>query len=251
MEADKLSGPKASLKGSIVARLAQLRNVAHAPDSQTNAYCRIAIKCTPASSDPDSPDNFANCKVERIHADGKVLYNGIRYCSLSEAAFGALMETYIPNFKVIEGETFQISIGNGRSVDFMINSCLIEYHQPRLHPEHGKTGDYESKEDYQVFEREIRRAGNNSWKKQRLIDETSKKLAANYYAKRIMKVRENPEFKDTELIVAASREEFYQKVILRFCEGHHPGLGEFITKFWWWVNTIAEQNGLPLVKKAA
>ena len=219
-----------------------------APGSHEGRYCRISIN--PVSS-VDDPRSFCPYpQIDRIYADSKVHHNGVGYCSLSEAAFGAILELLIPGFKIVEGVTFQVPIGEGRSVDFFINGALVEYHQPRLHPERGKIGDFQNRDDYMFFLRSLKRSGGNTWRKQKLIDETRNELASNYYHKRRELIDRNTELRNTELIVATSREDFYRKIILRFVAENPPSLGDFIARFWWWVNIIARQNGLPPLNKA-
>ncbi len=219
--------------------------VAHSP--QDGRYCRIAIN--QSSSFDDKRTYCPYPQIDRIYADSKVFFNGIGFCSLSEAALSALLEVFVPGFKTIEGITFQVPLGEGRSIDFYVNGVVIEYHQPRLHPEKGKNGDYPDREDYAAFIHDLKRAGGNSWKRQKVIETTRLMLYECYYSKRRVLLDNNPSFTDAELIVATSREDFYRKVILRFVEDEPPSLGEFIARFWWWVNLIARQNGLPPLAK--
>lgn len=189
-----------------------------------------------ASSEPSPPRTIS--------------YNGTRYCSLSEAALGVLLEQFLPGFKVIEAKTFQIPIGNGRCVDFLINGVLVEYHALRLSREHGRYGDFACQKEYRRYLKHFRRVRNNPRQRFQLYKATCRRLAARYTKLRRAWIERSPMHSGRELIVATSREEFYEKVIVRFGGPNIPSRGEFLALFWWWVNMLAHQNGLPSLRKS-
>lgn len=161
-----------------------------------------------------------------------------------------LLEQFVAGFKVKEGRTFQVQIGKGRSVDFLINGVLVEYHAMRLVPERGKYGDFPCRREYFEYTRRLSKLGTNRYQRNRLYQSTCQRLAGNYYQRRNAMVQQSARFRGHELIVAATREEFYQKVMRRFAGPKIPSLRAFLGLFWWWVNIIARQNGLPTVKKS-
>jgi len=208
---------------------------------QDGAYCRVDFQSNLCDKRVcEFP--ISNRAQYRIFADSKIYFQGIGYCSLSEAALAACLELYVPGFKPIEGETYQIPIGNGRTVDFCLNDVLIEYHEPVLKALPHKLGDFGSMENYVSFLRELRKAGHDKYRKPKTLSAWRERLADNYYCKRREMLNASHEFQDTELIVAHCREDFYQKVILRFAPAPMPSLVEFEEKFWWWVQLIAKRN---------
>lgn len=209
----------------------------HTPRSGT--YCRW----TPFRSRAHQIIHSLNANP--VFARRQIHYNGVWYCSLSEAAFGALLERFISDFKVVEGLTFQVPMGNGRSVDFQIDGVLIEYHQVRLAPKRGTYGDFRSWREYAQYAKTARHLIRHKQRWQTFAKQVQEKLALNYYQRRKQMIAENPFYRSAELIVATSREDFYRKVILRFAPEKAPGLDEFLAMFWWWVNIIAKENGLP------
>lgn len=199
----------------------------------------------PYPPDASSSSNNAvsdNSIDEQIFVDPKIQYRGIGYCSLSEAAFAVLLEYYIPGFEIVPYRTFQIPLGFGRSADFLINDVIVEYHQPRLVPSRGKRGDYETKEEVQEYLRRASKFQRNSRKRKMLDRMTRERLRANYELRRLAQLQEHPHHREKELIVACSREEFYEKVICRFSIIETPPMDIFLIQFWKLVSHIADQN---------
>lgn len=52
----------------------------------------------------------------------------LSFGSRSEMALAILFRNYIPKWEAIQGETYQIPLGNHRYADFRINDTLFEYH---------------------------------------------------------------------------------------------------------------------------
>ena len=183
--------------------------------------------------------------IQRVFAKASIFFNGIGYCSLSEAVCGTLLELFVPGFAVREGETFQIPAGaNGGSIDFRFGDILIEFHGLRFHPEGRKFGDFENRWEYADFARELRRAKNNPWQRRRVLAAARHKLTQNYYQRRRKLVDATPALRACELIVATSCDDFYELVIHRFNPLFCPTRGEFREIFNSLVKVVAMQNRL-------
>ncbi len=152
------------------------------------------------------------------------------------------MEDFISGFRLVEGETFQIPMGSGRSVDFYVRGVLIEYHHLRLKVERKRYGDFRSREEYLAYSKELRRVRHNRPRREKLIKKTREKLSNNYFEKRRRIIDEHPIYSGTELIVASSLEDFYEQVILRFAEPRCPSLDHFRELFQERVRTISEEG---------
>ncbi len=169
-------------------------------------------------------------------------YQGVGYSSLSEAACGALLELYIPGFRVVEGETYQIPIGKGRSVDFLIDGVLFEYHPPRLIAERRGCGDFPNHRAYEQFRRTFNRVRYDKRRRETLLAATVAELGEHYYHRRRAMLDEHPIYKDCELVVATGIQEFYQRVIQRFGLESSVSPEHFSTLFYAFVKTVARQN---------
>jgi hypothetical protein len=132
-------------------------------------------------------------------------FAGQFYCSRSEVACAALMQRYL-GFKPRDGVSIQVPLGKNRfgaerHADFMIRGCLLEYHPSQ-----------EPKEP--IYWRML--ANTPVGSRQEFRRAWNQKAEIEYEAKRKAIIAENPALRGTELIVAKSPEEFYEKVILRF-----------------------------------
>ena len=181
-------------------------------------------------------------------AKPRFYYQNIGYCSLSEAACGVLMEQFISGFRLVNGETFQIPMGGGRSVDFFVRGVLVEYHHLRLKVERKRFGDFGSREEYLEYSRELRRVRHNRHRREKLIKRTREKLSLNYFEKRRRIIDDHPIYGGTELVVASSLEDFYDQVILRFSEPRCPSLDHFRELFQSKVRLISEEGNFRFRK---
>ncbi len=150
---------------------------------------------------------------------GRILYNNQLYFSRCEAACGALMERFIPGFRVREGETFQVPIGvdrfgHMRHVDFLVKDVLIEYHQPRFWRSKRRHGDFDSPEQFRQYRRDLLALPEDQ--RETFRELTKKKLALQYTAKRESQIALSLEHSGRELVVATDARDFYHKVIVRF-----------------------------------
>lgn len=138
------------------------------------------------------------------------------------------MEQFIPGFKVIPGETFQVAIGGGRSVDFFASGIFIEFHP--LRAAKGK--------------RRKPRIGYNAGRQNRHFCKYNM-LACRYFERRRAALDSSERLRNAELIVANTREEFYLLVIRRFAGNAAPSIEKFLFLFWRAVDLVARLNGLP------
>jgi hypothetical protein len=143
-------------------------------------------------------------------------YGGVNYGSISEAALGILLEVLIPGFSVKEGHTFQLPLGQGRSVDFLIENTLVEFHFPRSYSRGKDIGDFKDHKERRTFLKSLSRVGRNRHQRKKLLRATHELLIRNYTAKRRRQIDMSVYGPHTELIVASTPEEFYWKVICRF-----------------------------------
>lgn len=134
-------------------------------------------------------------------------YAGQYFCSRSEAACAALMQKYI-DYKIKDGFNFQVCIGENHRgaklfVDYVVRNVVFEYHpiQKPKDPQYWRL-----LQKYPAGERDkFRDAWNNN-------------EAQDYYDKRRAQLNANPKFKDMELVVARSPEEFFEKILMRFMQ---------------------------------
>jgi len=153
-----------------------------------------------------------------------------------------LLEYFIPGFDVVLGKSFQVPIGEGRSVDFCINGVMIEYHQIRFFPSRGKCGDFKSEDEYREYRRLQQRVRGNPAKRELLEKIIHQRLSANYFERRRALLDQSAYFSHCELIVATSREEFFDLVIRRFALVALPARSQFTAMFWQMVKAVAAAN---------
>jgi len=169
-------------------------------------------------------------------APGNFILDGNRFCSRSEAACGRMLEKYVPNFRIVEGESFQIPIGVShkghiRTVDFKIGNTLIEYHPPRLWHTKSSIGDFKDRDEVDEYRQVMRSKKFTREDKRAYKGVMEKRLSENYREKRGAQLKEGRLYREAELTVAASPEEFYDRVIKRFARGTAPSKEQFLTEF--------------------
>lgn len=177
-----------------------------------------------------------------MQSQATVFFNGIGFCSISEAVCATMLELYVPGYQIVIGQTFQIDVGAGRTVDFMINGVLCEYHGVRLVPDRRRYGDFRDRHEYHAYARELHRLGGNGYRRRRHIEETKAKLAQHYFERRRQILDDHPEYAERELIVATSTDEFYERVVMRFNPKFCPTRPDFHESFAGFAAVIARQN---------
>lgn len=222
---------------------------ANIPDTRRKLFCisrydnvtsgsqvqpTLVAVSSPASSGTPQP----------VFASGSIFYNKVAYCSLSEAVCGALLEIFVANFKIRIGETFQIPIGNGSSVDFLVHGLLVEFHGVRFQAEKGRYGDFNSRQEYLTYHRRIRQLRGNRYKRKQLEALTREQLVQNYFQRRRRLVDQHPEHCQRELVVVSCCDDFYDKVIRRFNRSFCPSRAEFRQIFYALVKVVARENSV-------
>lgn len=161
-------------------------------------------------------------------------FHGVRYASLSEAACAAMLEQYVPGFEAKVLETYEVPVydaqaGVTRTIDFKIGDTFIEFHPPRFWRQGKRYGDFESADEYFAYRKALKKQKRPEDKRM-FRREIQRQLTARYYKKRRAILDGDERFRDKELIVATSPEEFYSKVMKRFGKDL-PSKKEFISTF--------------------
>ena len=159
--------------------------------------------------------------------------DGIEYASLSERACVELMEKYISWFQVKKGKTYEIPIGKGQrqgtlKADFRLGNTLVEFHYPRIF--YGKAlGDFLTLKQKRLCSYALDKA--TGARKGEIRGIINRVLLKQYSAKRNKIINQNPLFRDMDLIVVSTPEEFYQQVIKKFANKPLPSQHRFIKQW--------------------
>lgn len=176
---------------------------------------------------------------------GLIRSEGHLFASLTEAALAVILKTYIPEFRLKEGETFQIPLFGDSKADFKVGGCIVEFHSPRLGTSHGQMGDFTSRKELLNFHHALHNMRGCEEEREDFIAATKKILLACYRDKRSQLI-ERGQQKGKELIVVATRADFYYLVINRFAGANTPSISEFMALYWWLIEKLAVENGLPV-----
>ncbi len=160
--------------------------------------------------------------------------HAVRFCSRSEAICAELLQRFVPHFQLKEGVTFQVGIGkdergNTRTVDFLVDGVLFEYHPVRFFKNKRRCGDFQNTEEYRAYTRTFYSLSNDS--RDFFHSVMKARLAENYFRKRRALLDQHPIFRRMELIVATSPEEFYSLIIRRFGKNYPKTVEKFIALF--------------------
>ncbi len=90
---------------------------------------------------------------EPVLQEHKYQFMGNGYDSLEEAACSVVMQKYIQEFEAKEGETVHVSEDLDGTIDFRVNGSFVEYHPTALCKLANGFGDFDSKEDFEVYKR--------------------------------------------------------------------------------------------------
>jgi hypothetical protein len=158
----------------------------------------------------------------------------VKFCSRSEAICASLLQQFVPHFDVQQGVTFQVPIGADRNgntiaVDFLVDGVLFEYHPVRFFQSRKRFGDFSSREEYRSYAKVFHAL--NADKRAFFHEAMRSRLTLNYYNRRRAILDQHPLFRRTELIVATSPEEFYERVIKRFGKGYPKTVERFLKMF--------------------
>lgn len=158
----------------------------------------------------------------------------VRFCSRSEAICAKILQQFVPHFDVQQGVTFQVPIGEDRNgntiaVDFLVDGVLFEYHPVRFFQSRKRFGDFSSREEYRSYAKVFHSL--KSEKREFFHDAMRSRLTLNYFNRRRSILDQHPLFRRTELIVATTPEEFYERVIKRFGKGYPKTVERFLKLF--------------------
>ena len=205
-----------------------------------------------SGSNSNSPAGTVNSR--RAKRTGKKnherYHHGVRYASASEAACGELMEKYIPNFKVIPLKTFQIPAfdnmnGSVKTIDFRVGDTLVEYHPARMWQLGRSIGEFETRKEYGEFRKELNAAKRESKEAANKVRAKWEKMLTKRYTKRREAlITESPELSKLKLIVAASAEDLYDKVIKPLGK-NIPSKKEFVSEFHTLKREVFDNNQDP------
>lgn len=131
----------------------------------------------------------------------------LSFSSKSEAACGIMLEKYVPNFKLVPGETFQIPIGS-KKIDFQLDGVFIEFHPIQLRHE------FASKKAYEQFKVALGRL--EDWQRSELQEILSEEFQMQYKKGRVNILNCFEETKNAEVIVCYSGSDFVDNVLMRF-----------------------------------
>jgi hypothetical protein len=158
----------------------------------------------------------------------------VKFCSRSEAICAKILQQFVPHFDVQQGVTFQVPIGldrNGNTiaVDFLVDGVLFEYHPVRFFQSRKRFGDFNSRDEYRSYTRAFHSLKSEA--RAFFHEAMRSRLTLNYFNRRRAILDQHPLFRRTELIVATSPEEFYERVIKRFGKGFPKTKERFLKLF--------------------
>lgn len=145
----------------------------------------------------------------------------LTFGSKSEMACGLLLEKYIPEFELKTGETFQVPVALGKTVDFKIGDVYVEYHPINL------LFEFDDRQALRQLKNACRHVKKNY--RTQIYEAIKSEMAEKYYRRRKFAI-DGFTSKDSELIVVKSPEEVYKLLIKRFAESY-PKQAKFIAEF--------------------
>jgi len=145
----------------------------------------------------------------------------LRYDSRSEFALCTIFERYIPGWKPVMSETFQIPILDKR-IDFQIQNTLLEFHPIMINRE------LKSSDANALFRQIYKRAPR--FEREQLVDLLTAELGAQYSARRWQLIQSS-EHRGKQFVVCRNELEVYKNIIKRFVP-NPPRLEQFKTEFY-------------------
>jgi hypothetical protein len=200
------------------------------PQATPNSLSSLEDPMRSDSNSTSTTDSHAtsNLSFPNLSQRGRPFaHNGNFFCSRSEAACAVLMGKYL-GYYCTEEKTFQVPMGRSadgltRHFDFLIFGAVLEYHpfHPPKDPQYWKM---------------LRRLEPGQRSQLRAL--WARNDAVRYFDKRRSQLNDTKRFKNAELIVARSPEDFYEKVIVRFMKEQHiapfrriPSRENFVKEF--------------------
>lgn len=132
----------------------------------------------------------------------------LKFGSKSECACGLMLESYVSDFKLKTGETFQVPLLGGRTCDFKVNGLWFEYHPIQLQFE------FKDKQAYRQLMSTLKRVAKHD--RETIASSLVSEKAEQYYRKRSFLIEGTIGHRNFELVVADSPKEFINQVLKRF-----------------------------------
>jgi hypothetical protein len=190
-----------------------------------------------------------------LEQGGKYSWKGVRFASAAEAACAELLELYIPGFKIVPGKTFQLIVadrekGTAKTVDFLVNDVLVEFHPPNHYPKRNlPQGDFTDQDlPAGLIERPCRLDA--SFEERAVLEARDKQAAHGYQRLRRQVVATDPRFRGTRLIVVVSAGDLYDKIIDHYGRGC-PDRERFIRQFEKVMAEVLKENGAERPRRRA
>lgn len=135
------------------------------------------------------------------------LDKSLTFASRAEYACGVLLEKYIPGFELETNKTFQVNVGFGKTIDFVVNNVFVEFHPISLHRE------FDNRVALRHLLHSLKHVKQST--RQDIAEAIADEMAEKYYRRRRFLVTVHAGA-DKELIVAHDKRQFYRYVIRRF-----------------------------------
>jgi hypothetical protein len=154
-------------------------------------------------------------------------FNGNHFDSQSETACAAMLEKYLPNWKVEEGKTFQVNHEIPKTIDFLVGDTFLEWHPILMFKGKNNLGDMPSTKQYHKF-KEMK--AEMSPERAKVFERRYKRvLAGAYLEERVNAVRESDSYRGYDVVLAQTPEEVYDFIAQRAV--NLPNRDEFVREF--------------------
>ena len=158
----------------------------------------------------------------------KQIVEGHICASKSEASVAKALIAYT-GWEIVEGETLQIPIGNGRTIDFLLQDdelgpLFVEWHPINKHWEMDKG-------TYKHYKKMTSHYGTEE--KKEIAEMVDMVLLDGYHARRCEAIKHAPieEYRDVPLLTLTHEIMLYRYVIAPRAEAQPPSEGEFVKMF--------------------
>lgn len=150
-------------------------------------------------------------------------HNGFRVASKAELSCIKALEKFC-NWEAVEGITFQVPIGHGKTCDFKVDKALVEFHPIILIREMSRPIYNDLKKFLDKQPQHRRRQLKEIWR-EHLLEE--------YSAKRDWTIRQHadPDISNSDLIIVTDADSFLEHVVRPNQTARLPRRGEFVKMF--------------------
>lgn len=160
--------------------------------------------------------------IARAKGNGLV-WEGIRFASRSELQCAKALSEYC-DWSPKLGVTYEVEIGQGKRVDFLVKGTFIEFHPIVLIREMGG-------KHYRALNKSLRQVGQDQGRE--IKSSLRAFLLDQYVSKRIwtMNQSSDPIVKNAELVVVTTAHSFYDSVLKEFKTKRLPRKSDFVRMF--------------------